>query len=101
MFDTSPVGNRASNRQKQDIATGNESIWQAVRLHLNLDIVSERSLTDVSNHAEVDDPIFPDTTRPIWKCSFQCFENLDTAIQLNSVTLPIVKSNGFDVFKAR
>ena len=101
MFDASPVGNRASNRQKQDIAAGDESIWQAVRLHLDLDIVRERSLTDVSNHAQVNNPIFPETTRPIWKRSFQCFENGDTAIQLNSVTLSIVKSNGFDVLKAR
>jgi hypothetical protein len=39
MFNASPVGNRASNRQKQDVAAGHEGVWQPVRLYLDLDIV--------------------------------------------------------------
>jgi hypothetical protein len=67
MFNASSVGDRTGNRQKQDIATRNKGIWQAIRLHLDLDIARGRGFTNVSNHAQIDYPIFSETTRPIWK----------------------------------
>ena len=67
MFDTSSVGKRSSNCQKQDIATGNESVWQAVGLHFDLNVTCKSGFTNVSNQTKVNDAVISKATPPIWE----------------------------------
>jgi hypothetical protein len=67
MFDTSSVGKRSSNCQKQDIATGNERVWQAVGLHFDLNVTCKSGFTNVSNQTKVNDPVISKATPPIWE----------------------------------
>jgi hypothetical protein len=99
--DASPVRDSASYRKKEDIAAGYERIWQTIRLDLNLDIAGKGSIAYFTQHAQIDNSIISETMHPIGKYVLQFFQYRGAAIELNSVPLSIVKSNGFDTPETR
>src|SRR6185312_2657345 len=84
--DAASPGDRRREGEEQEIAAGHEGIGQAVLLHLEGGLAGQRGLADLAQRAEVDEVVLAQDRKPL--------------IQLDSMALAIVESDGLDMRKS-
>jgi hypothetical protein len=99
MADAAPPGDGGGEGEEQQIAAGHEGVGQPVFLHRKGDVTRERGVADAAQHAEVDDVILAQPRGPLRLATAHLLLHHKSLIQLNSMPLPIVESDGFNMHK--
>src|SRR5258706_2556971 len=92
--DAAPVGERAGEREEEEIAPGHERVRQARRLHPDLDVVGHRRGAERIQHIHFEHVVLAEARSPARKFFLQLLEDPRPAIQLDAVALAVVEADG-------
>ena len=98
--DVAPPGDGGGEGEEQEIAAGHEAVGQPVLLHGEGDVPGQRRITDLSQHAHVDEMVLAQPLRPVRKALPDLVEDDETLIQLDAVALAVVESDRLDMRKS-
>ncbi len=97
---SAPVGQRRSNREKNQIATRHKSAGQAAGLHLDRPVGGQGTLGNGTIAGQVDDEVLTQTLTPAGKLPLHAGADLLARSHFNNMTLPIVETHGFNPIKS-
>jgi len=93
MADTTPISQRAGKTEKDQVAAGHESAWQAVAGQFDLRCARERRVGDCAESIELEQMIITKPLRPSAVQSRHSFAQSRANREFNSVPLAIVETD--------
>ena len=96
-----PIGERAGERQEQQVASGHERVGQAVGLHGEGHVVGQGRAADLLQHVERQQVVFAQARRPLRELAANLGQHVLARIEFDMVALAVVETQGFDAFITR
>ena len=96
---TPTIGQRASQREKQQIAPRHKSIGQTVGLHGKRYIVGQRRAANLLEHIKREHMILAQTRCPVWKTLGKLLTHGGAHGHLDAVALAVVKAQRLHAFE--
>ena len=98
--DAAAITNSGGGGEEKEVAAGHEGIGQAVLRHLDFGLLGQRSGADVRERSDhIETVIGAQACRPFRVQLSDSGQDVEPAIHLNGVPLPIVKADGLDMLE--
>src|ERR1700722_4255992 len=93
------IGHTGGKGQEENVATGNEGAREPVFEHRDFDVTREPRLADFPQNAEVDGVVITEAPDPIGKFQRQFATYVLAALEIDHMTLPVIKPDCFDALE--
>src|SRR5207249_7837785 len=98
---TAAIAHRGGKGKKQEITAGDKCVRQSARVKGYRRFAGQPRITDLAQHAQIDDMVLGELAVPLRKLAPQTLQHRLAAIELDTVALAVIETDGFDRSKAR